>query len=136
MHRGLSLQAVLAAGREGPDERGLRGGKRPANQILQKGSKKDTSILNRSVSENVLLYQNDHHDIVSFSAFAMRVCGSLPSFQRIEPIDELLRGRQNDDLYDLIMSLLKYEPERRLTATEALKHRFFGDSNSSPNRTS
>eukprot|EP01101_Sappina_pedata_P007530 TRINITY_DN4005_c0_g1_i2.p1 TRINITY_DN4005_c0_g1~~TRINITY_DN4005_c0_g1_i2.p1 ORF type:complete len:418 (-),score=130.82 TRINITY_DN4005_c0_g1_i2:103-1356(-) len=53
---------------------------------------------------------------------------SINFVSRRKPLYELLRGDEYSELYDFVSKLLKYRPEERMTAAEALKHPFLATS--------
>ena len=60
---------------------------------------------------------------VPAARYASQHCRPLPQYRRHSPVTGV--GQEESIMLDLIARMLEYEPDRRLTLKEALKHPFF-----------
>jgi len=72
------------------------------------------------------------HTAIKYFDEAGRIVFPAPGVQEstryvdaMKPLDQIISREEYPDFFDLVAGLLAYDPERRLTAAQALQHPFF-----------
>ena len=82
-----------------------------------------THFADRGGTRGFLDYLGAKHPLLDVFEAVEEACKDMPK----KSFTEMLRSDVDDDFKDLVASVTKLDPRRRITAQEALAHRWFRD---------